>query len=548
MLDFNFKYMIMKNFLIKSVIGLTLISFLVSCEEDINITQGGLVLDEIVVTQQSEMQPYLNGIYAQVNNDNQVGFTTIFTDESGVGVGTGGQNFDTHRFQISQSNGFATGIWYSNYSVINKVNRFLKYAEKITPTDQLVFKNLIAQAKVLRAFAYCELLYYFAPNMKDDNSLGVMLYTFVPPDFKFELPRSTVGEVSKQIESDLDTAFNDLTSTSQFLARKATVNAIKARYYLFRGKYDLAEQFASAASAGLTLTLAGPVPNGLVDADLGIIQNNPNTVIDDVGTQITNHKRVNGYVFGNTINIVPTSPYRLMFTDVNQGEIIFALNRPGPGNWPNIYSTFSFNTSSANGGLMFEVGRNLFNDLVSIPNDIRKFNALDASSRVEPNIGNIPFPSLRQRDVLVIDKYPGKPSAQSRNNSKIFRLSEMRLIIAECKARRGDLAGATNEVEAIRTARKYTTGAVTIPDYTTLGQALTEILFERKIELCFEGHRFLDLKRLGTEVNKTIERNIVDDVLPSLPLSIPVGDFRYTLPIPQAEVNANPTIQQNPGY
>ena len=523
-----FKYIAISSFALLSV----------SCEEDLDIVQDGTVLDEIIITKQSDMQQYLNGIYALVNNDAQIGFTAIFTDETGVGVGTGGQNFPTHRFQIDSSNPFAQTIWYENYRVINRVNRFLKYANNVTPTDVTVFNNMVAQAKVLRAHAYTELLYYFAVDMKNDASDGVMLFDFVPENYTFELPRSTVGQVAAFIENDLNSAYDNLTSTSTLFVRKAAVDAIRARFYLFRGDYTKALQYATAASV-VPLTLATPVPAGLVDADLGIPQLNPNPKVTTT-TVNTRHS-----AFASS-----TNPYRAMFTDASAGEIIFQINRPAAGTWSNVYDNFAFNTTNATGGLMFEVGKNLYNDMISIPGDIRKFNLLDPTSRIQPDINAIPFGDLRQRDVLVIDKYPGKGNSPKRNNYKLFRVSEMRLIIAECLARAGNLAGATDVIEAIRTARKYTPGAYTRPDFTTEEEALTAILFERKVELCFEGHRYLDLKRLGADskVNKSIERSKADDNLENLPLTIPVGDYRYRLPIPQAEVNANPTIKQNPNY
>jgi starch-binding outer membrane protein, SusD/RagB family len=527
----------MKRYLIKTLL---VISFLnLSCEESLDITQPGILTDQITISNEVDMQSYLNGIYAQLNNDNQVVFTSIFTDETGIGVGTGGQNFDTHRFQINSANTFASGIWYNNHNVIARINRFLKNSGNITPTNQTNYNNMIAQAKAMRAYSYMELLYYFSTDMKNDNSLACMLIEGIE-EYTSELPRSTTKVISDAIEKDLIEAYPNLLASNSYLTfRRNTVDAMRARFYLFRGNYILAEQYAIAASTGFTLSNSTTIPAGLVDSDLGILQTNPASIITT-----TNTKHVAFSAVGSTNN------YRRMFVDATQGEIIFAFNRPSAGTWSNIYSNFAFNTSTATGGLMFEVGRTLFNKLNALPNDIRKFNVLDPTSQIDPNYSTLDANSVRERDVLVIDKLPGKSGQNLRNNSKIFRLSEMQLIIAECRARANDLAAATNIIEQIRTARKYTSGSVIIPDYSTISQALIQILLERELELCFEGHRYLDLKRLGSDplVNKSIERDNVDDVLTGLELTIPVGDYRYTLPVPRTEINANPTIVQNPGY
>ena len=70
---------------------------------------------------------------------------------------------------------------------------------------------------------------------------------------------------------------------------------------------------------------------------------------------------------------------------------------------------------------------------------------------------------------------------------------------------------------------------------------------ERRKELAFEGHRYLDLKRLKSVTNVGISRDAIDCVGGGSCL-LPVNDFRFTLPIPQSEINAQPSLQQNPDY
>ena len=63
------------------------------------------------------------------------------------------------------------------------------------------------------------------------------------------------------------------------------------------------------------------------------------------------------------------------------------------------------------------------------------------------------------------------------------------------------------------------------------------------MELAFEGDRYHDLQRLLRPVDRS-------DNYPAAALLIEYGNFRRILPIPQAELDANPEIrtQQNPGY
>ena len=67
---------------------------------------------------------------------------------------------------------------------------------------------------------------------------------------------------------------------------------------------------------------------------------------------------------------------------------------------------------------------------------------------------------------------------------------------------------------------------------------LAEIIKERRCELVWEGHRLFDARRL--KVTMTREGK-----------TISADDYRLTLPIPQAEIDANSGISesdQNYGY
>jgi hypothetical protein len=66
---------------------------------------------------------------------------------------------------------------------------------------------------------------------------------------------------------------------------------------------------------------------------------------------------------------------------------------------------------------------------------------------------------------------------------------------------------------------------------------------ERFKELPFEGHRFWDLKRRNLPVSRDAA-----DAPTATGTTLPAGNFRFLLPIPNSEVQANPKIQQNPGY
>ncbi len=84
---------------------------------------------------------------------------------------------------------------------------------------------------------------------------------------------------------------------------------------------------------------------------------------------------------------------------------------------------------------------------------------------------------------------------------------------------------------------------------TVKSDLLDAILLERRKELAFEGFRYLDIKRIGALANQSIDRNITDDLIKTVPTTISNTDYRFTLPIPQDEISASGSIiVQNPNY
>jgi hypothetical protein len=118
---------------------------------------------------------------------------------------------------------------------------------------------------------------------------------------------------------------------------------------------------------------------------------------------------------------------------------------------------------------------------------------------------------------------------------------EVFLIRAECRARRGDIAGALADLDTLMTAR-FRQGTFIPFSGTTATQALTEVLTERRKETLFRELRWADLRRLNQDPR--FEVGIVR-LLGGAKDSLPPLDERYTYPIPPDEILIG-GIQQNP--
>lgn len=131
-------------------------------------------------------------------------------------------------------------------------------------------------------------------------------------------------------------------------------------------------------------------------------------------------------------------------------------------------------------------------------------------------------------------KYPGKNGNLREDNIPVLRLAEMYLTRAEAINKGAAISGvsAVDDINVIRNNR----GASPKTNVT-----INDIYTERRMELCFEGHHLFDLARS----KRALVRN---DYGGALNKDVPFPDYRWAMPIPKAEIDANVNMVQNDGY
>ena len=148
----------------------------------------------------------------------------------------------------------------------------------------------------------------------------------------------------------------------------------------------------------------------------------------------------------------------------------------------------------------------------------------------------------RGANAKVVNKYPNAGSVD-KDEFKVLRMSEVYLIAAEAAYQTGNEPLARTYLNGVATKR-----VAGFTGYTSTGTALLDdIMLERRKELAFEGHRYWDLARYNKDV---VRVNLAGNYPGNVPLLFAATNFRRVLPIPQAELDANPAIrtQQNTGY
>ena len=227
--------------------------------------------------------------------------------------------------------------------------------------------------------------------------------------------------------------------------------------------------------------------------------------------------------------------FPLIWKDANNSEMAFKLSRTttAGGRIGGLYRGTS--ASAANiGTITWRPTQALLNSYDQV-NDIRYAAYFFEEPLLKAS-------SSRNLSAILINKYAGTTYGTPTEllaDAKVFRTGEMYLIRAEARAETANLTGAAADLNALRAARinNYTNAT-----FTTKDDLISAVMTERFKELPYEGHRFFDAKRR----NLPITRLAVDAQGTALTLSS--GNFRFILPIPNSEIQANPLMVQNPGY
>ncbi len=217
----------------------------------------------------------------------------------------------------------------------------------------------------------------------------------------------------------------------------------------------------------------------------------------------------------------------------NTSEAIFEITFAGGGNW--ITWMCGIDLASPNSKYDWKKWFTPSRDLIAAfdkEGDIERKNQTIVRADVD---WSLHYPSKG---------YPFMYKYRSKYHSFIkYRLADILLLKAEALVQQNKLAEAATIVNTIRTRAK-------LPNLTTDITSSKEkmedaVLNERRLELAFEGHRWFDLVRTGKVF--TIMNTLNSRDPGRLPMS-KITEEKLVLPIPQPQIDKNPSMVQNPGY
>lgn len=376
--------------------------------------------------------------------------------------------------------------WNSVYRAVYMANTMIEGLPEANAVGltPAIKDSYMAAALTIRAMAYFQLVRCW-------GDVPLILSTDVEANRM--LARIPVVDIYTQIETDLKKAITLLPPTigaRYYINNKYIPEAILANVYLTQGKWTDAEAAAT--------DIIGSGKFQLVNIADVFLQTSAETIMATGYTMYVNDKILKAAYPGAYV-LLPAGSNRTFMEGTTASLSESLLNSFEPGDLRRTNWTI---TSNAGG---------YSNPLNRVFTYKYKYN-----TNLDPAVV---IPAGREEDM------------------KFIRLAEIYLIRAEARASKTtpDLIGAASDLNVVRNrAGLINTSA------TTQTALVDAILKERRVELFYENFsRWFDL----------IRTNKADAVYGAIPYKAANWKPHMKLfPIPVAEINYNPNLEQNPGY
>lgn len=440
-----------------------------------------------------------NAAYSQLNQNGFFNYSLwaigdVMSDNSYLGGGGAADGIEFQQldnFTIPATNPLTTAHWQRGFLAIGECNQVLQKVPGIT-MDATIKNRCLGEASFLRALYYFYLVRAF-------GDVPLVTTPATSASDAASLTRTPVAQVYAQIIKDLQDAIAKLPGSYSGddlgRATKWAAQGLLAKVYLTQGD----------------------MPNAAIQA---------RAVIAGSGKMLWPN-------FADNFKVENENGQESLF-EVQFKNGLTQYTTDGPGSVMNEFWGARFFGNPyvvSSGGYGFNVPEK---DLVVgyAAGDTRRMATLFAPGDVYPD-GQVQPASLvgNPNGYSIRKQYVGRTNVNNWDsplNFPVLRLSEMYLILAEAVGPTGEGLAAINTVRA-------RAGVAALAASSTTDFKKT-VIQERRLEFAFEDDRWYDLKRTGTLVATLKAQGKA------------VQEFNNLLPIPQAEINVNSNLTQNPGY
>jgi len=448
----------------------------------------------------AEMQTQYNNMYNQLIGNNGVeGWTTdmlIYSDTHADNSYRGATDVELTQLEQQKQDGINKNInrdWNYYFSIIAAANSVICNVDSVPDATftQAERKQWKSEGLIMRSMMYFDLVRLWGNVpliIVEPPAITAANITKVYP--LYYPPKDSVAKVYRQIIGDLNFALQsdgapNIDPTNKFIFSKTVANALLAKIYAEKPVRDYAKTIQYCAEVEKDVTL---VPN-----------------------------------FGDLFDMnAANTDVKSRFTS----ESIFEINFSGGGNWMTWMCGIDVSdpNSKYDWAKWFTPSRDLIAAFDRAGDTVRKNETITTGNVTWSN----EYPSIG---------YPFMWKYRSKFSSTIkLRLADILLLKAEALVEQGNIADATVLVNRIRSRAKLTSLSTVTAD---------DVLNERRLELAFEGQRWFDLVRTGKVFTVLNTLNSRDPG--RLPMDVVTLD-KTLLPIPQPQIDKNPSMIQNPGY
>ncbi|WP_163712997.1 RagB/SusD family nutrient uptake outer membrane protein [Mangrovibacterium lignilyticum] len=447
-------------------------------------------------------------------------------------------NFNSQNWNVSV-------YWTNEYGIIAAANVAIDNAEEILNLDEDVKAVGLGEAKFFRAMSYFNLV---------ENFGGVPLVLNQVTTAETNYVRASEQEVYTQIVADLEDALAAVPSSPDAYGRvsKDAVRHLLSKVLLTRGykSFGASTDFTQAASLAETVISNHDLVGSF--EDLVSIDNQRNSEV------------VFAYLFGsNSVSRGWGNSKHMMykFRFFDYPGLSRTVKGLGPMPTPFYYSLFSDDDERADATFArvlyatedYEAtvgGETRYMTVGDTAMYFPKVAWTDAEKSAVPykvinpdeyltsdGVTTVHYPMFKKFDDPGVTFTQPDQESQGERDMVVMRSGEAYLVAAEAYLESSNSTKAAQLLTELR-SRAGLTAAVAAGDVT-----LDLILDERARELTGEANRWLDLKRTGKLIERTLAHN------PHAALNNALEAKHLLRPIPQTEIdNSGGTITQNTGY
>jgi starch-binding outer membrane protein, SusD/RagB family len=480
---------------VRAALGAAALAPLAACNDMLTERPRSAIVTETYFTNASDAKAAIAAAYRPLSTGSLWGtnlqwITAAASDESRVGPEEENANIvSLTQLRWTSTNPYTSGTWSGLYQMITRANLVLAKVPAIT-MDETQKNQIVAEAKFLRALGYHYLVRLYG---------DVPLVTTTDEQLASTSgARDAADKVYAQIVKDATEAEAVLPvswpSTDKGRAPKAAAQALLAEHYIWR------KDWANAAANTQKIITAGTysLTRNYLDAFLPGSQNRSEEIFA---------------AQSSSANGAPV-------IDIAQWTYPRNMNPNAAGGW-GTYQPLTWFIDSYPAG------------------DYRRDVTFFTRGRLSTGQDTTFLPHINKF------RPTQKPGLNQDVNYPIFRYADVLLMHAEALNEQGQTAQALGFVNQVRARARNGAGTENRSAPADLAglnqsQAREAIFQERQWELAFEGKRWFDMVRRGFDYFRA-----------ALQKDATATDIQQTdmlLPLPQAQLDLNPALTQNPGY